>query len=196
MPLDTDNDLLLINDAITPAVGEVAWVSGRLLSETGQPIRNVVIEIWQTDAHQSYIHTQGRSAQRDANFQGYGRYLTDSTGRYSFRTIRPVSYTLLGGFRAPHIHYAVSQNGRRVFTTQIGIRGHKDNDRDPLFKNMKRSELNTIVTDYTPLPGSRVGELMANVDITLNKTAFETDDGTLRGGIGKSTWKGFGKGGD
>src|SRR5580700_2583036 len=71
MPLDTDNDLLLINDAITPAVGEVAWVSGRLLSETGQPIRNVVIEIWQTDAHQSYIHTQGRSAQRDANFQGY-----------------------------------------------------------------------------------------------------------------------------
>ena len=31
LPLDTDNDLLRINDAITPAVGEVTWLSGRLL---------------------------------------------------------------------------------------------------------------------------------------------------------------------
>ena len=27
MPLDTDNDLLIINDAITPAVGEVSHLS-------------------------------------------------------------------------------------------------------------------------------------------------------------------------
>src|SRR5262245_49138229 len=159
MPLDTDNDLLIINDAITPAVGEVAWLSGQLLSETGQPIRNAVIEIWQCDSKESYIHTQGRAAQRDANFQGYGRYLTDSTGHYFFRTIKPISYTLQNMFRSPHIHYAVSQNGRRVFTTMIGIRGHKDNERDPVFKTLKPAELNTILTDFTPLPGSRVGEL-------------------------------------
>ena len=28
MPLDTDNDLLLINDSITPAVGVVTWLTG------------------------------------------------------------------------------------------------------------------------------------------------------------------------
>lgn len=27
MPLDTDNDLLIVNDSITPAVGEVTYVS-------------------------------------------------------------------------------------------------------------------------------------------------------------------------
>lgn len=191
MPLDTDNDLLVINDSITPAVGEVAWVSGRLLTETGQPIRNAIIEIWQCDARQSYIHTKGRYAQNDAHFQGYGRYLTDSTGHYIFRTIKPISYTLTGQFRAPHIHYAISQNGKRVFTTQVGITGHADNARDPLFKAMKPDALKTILADYKPLPGSRAGELAATIDLVVNKTAFQGDDGKLRGGIGKSTWEGM-----
>ncbi len=31
LPLDTDNDLLIINDALTPAVGTIAHLSGRRL---------------------------------------------------------------------------------------------------------------------------------------------------------------------
>ena len=31
LPLDTDNDLLIVNDSITPAVGEVTHLSGRIL---------------------------------------------------------------------------------------------------------------------------------------------------------------------
>jgi protocatechuate 3,4-dioxygenase, beta subunit len=31
LPIDTDNDLLIINDGLTPAVGEVTWLSGRIL---------------------------------------------------------------------------------------------------------------------------------------------------------------------
>jgi len=45
MPLDTDNDLLILNDAITPGVGQVPHLSGRLLSAAGQPIRNAFVEI-------------------------------------------------------------------------------------------------------------------------------------------------------
>ncbi len=37
LPLDTDNDLLLVNDAITPAVGEVTHLSGRILDAKGDP---------------------------------------------------------------------------------------------------------------------------------------------------------------
>ena len=33
LPLDTDNDLLLVNDALTPAVGEVTYLSGRILAD-------------------------------------------------------------------------------------------------------------------------------------------------------------------
>src|SRR4026208_51796 len=97
MPLDTDNDLLIINDAITPAVGEVSHLTGRVLTMTGQPVRNAFVEIWQVDSTASYVHTGGRQPTgHDRNFQGYGRFLTDSRGQYYFRTIKPISYTLIG----------------------------------------------------------------------------------------------------
>src|SRR5438046_1013348 len=42
MPLDTDNDLLIVNDGITPAVGTVTHLTGRVLDSRGEPIRNAV----------------------------------------------------------------------------------------------------------------------------------------------------------
>src|ERR687885_416251 len=59
LPLDTDNDLLIVNDAITPAAGEITHLSGRLLDPRGEPIRDAVIEIWQVD--QNAVYLQERS---------------------------------------------------------------------------------------------------------------------------------------
>src|SRR6516165_618496 len=91
LPLDTDNDLLLVNDSITPAVGEVTHLTGRVLGVSGEPIRNAVVEIWQVDNRGVYLHTadSGRR-QRDKNFQGFGRCATGGKGEYRFRTIKPV----------------------------------------------------------------------------------------------------------
>ena len=30
MPLDTDNDLIILNDSLTPAVGNIAYLSGQV----------------------------------------------------------------------------------------------------------------------------------------------------------------------
>src|SRR5713226_2611532 len=49
LPLDTDNDLLIVNDSITPAVGEVTHLSGKVLDGKGNPVRNALVEIWQCD---------------------------------------------------------------------------------------------------------------------------------------------------
>src|SRR5712692_7578847 len=49
LPLDTDNDLIIVNDSITPAVGEITHLSGRLLGASAEPIRNAFIEIWESD---------------------------------------------------------------------------------------------------------------------------------------------------
>src|SRR5580692_1746878 len=57
LPLDTDNDLLIINDTITPAVGEITHLSGRILDAKGDPIRNALVEIWQVDNNGAYIHS-------------------------------------------------------------------------------------------------------------------------------------------
>src|SRR5438105_15614970 len=39
LPLDTDNDLLVINKSITPAVGTITHQTGRVLSLSGEPIK-------------------------------------------------------------------------------------------------------------------------------------------------------------
>src|ERR1044071_9389231 len=47
LPLDTDNDLIVVNDGVTPAVGTITHLTGRVLDSKGEPIRNAVVEIWQ-----------------------------------------------------------------------------------------------------------------------------------------------------
>jgi protocatechuate 3,4-dioxygenase, beta subunit len=185
MPLDTDNDLLIVNDGITPAVGEIAHFGGRLLDMSGAPIRNAFIEIWEADTLGSYIHTGGRNEGKiDGNFQGYGRFLTDARGRYYFRTIKPMSYTLGGQFRAPHIHVAVSKAGQRIMATQAMVKGHPDNEGDLIVERIRDPALlETIMVEYRPLAGSTIGELEANFDIVLGRTAEELEDGSI-GGIG------------
>ena len=120
LPLDTDNDLLILNDSLTPAVGTVTYLSGAVLDLSGSPIQNALVEIWQVDSRGVYLHSRGGSREkRDSHFQGYGRFLTDSKGKYSFRTLKPSPYS----GRTPHIHIAVSSKGKRLLTTQCYIKG-------------------------------------------------------------------------
>jgi protocatechuate 3,4-dioxygenase beta subunit len=170
LPLDTDNDLLIINDSITPAVGAVTHLSGRILDRRGEPIRNAMVEIWQVDNNASYLHTKSDNyAKRDSNFQGFGRFMTASTGEYYFRTIKPVLYP---GRLAPHIHFAVKVKGRDQFTTQCYIKGHPGNANDFVLKAVQDPKARqSILVDFTPIAASRIGELAAKFDIVLGYTA-------------------------
>ena len=198
LPLDTDNDLLILNDGLTPAVGEITHLTGHVFTSSGLPIRNAFVDIWQTDVDGSYVHTSGRHATKpyDANFQGYGRFLSDAKGQYYFRTIKPVEYTLMGMHRCPHIHVAVSQSGRRIFTSQFLVKGHPANVGDTVVRNLDQKALQTILVDFKALPGSKLGELSANVDIVLGKTFNElqpSSKDSLKGtakGIGMSRRRG------
>ena len=60
------------------------------------------------------------------------------------------------------------------------------NSKDGLLKRIKDPRaLETVLTDFKPLPGSKIGELTANFDVVMGKTLHETEDGKL--GIGKPT---------
>lgn len=168
LPLDTDNDLLIVNDGITPGVGVITHLTGRLLDAKGSPIRNGMVEIWQCDAHGAYLHTKsGNSEKRDGNFQGFGRFLTGSTGEYYFRTIKPVPYP----GRSPHIHFAIKIKGREKFTTQCYIKGDAGNERDGIWKSIKDEKARANVTiDFAPVPNSKIGELAARFDIVMGFT--------------------------
>jgi protocatechuate 3,4-dioxygenase beta subunit len=168
LPLDTDNDLLVINDALTPAVGEITYVSGRILSPAGEPIRNALVEIWQCDQNGAYLHSKtGNGDKRDPNFQGFGRFITGSRGEYLFRTIKPVPYP----GRCPHIHYAVKMKGHEKWTTQCYIKGHPGNEKDGIWRGIKDEKQRDAVTvDFAAMPGSKAGELAATFDLVMGYT--------------------------
>lgn len=175
LPLDTDNDLLIINDKITPAVGAITHLTGRILNLKGEPIRNAIVEIWQCDNNGVYLHPgSDNGAKRDANFQGFGRFVTGSTGEYYFRTIKPVPYP----GRTPHIHFIVKQADKRMLTTQLYIKGFPQNDRDMVYRGAKPQQ--AVSADFTPLKESKIEELTANFQIILGMTP-ETPE---RGGPG------------
>jgi protocatechuate 3,4-dioxygenase beta subunit len=169
LPLDTDNDLLIINDAITPAIGEVTHLGGRLLDSKGDPIRNALIEIWQVDTKGVYLRDRPAHPGRyDVNFQGFGRFLTGSTGEYYFRTIKPVAYDRRP---APHVHFAVKIKGREKWTTQLFVKGDPGNTNDGIYKSIKDPKARDSVTvDFVPMKNSRVGELTARFDMVMGFT--------------------------
>lgn len=167
LPLDTDNDLLIINDLVTPAVGEVSWLSGKILDGRGDPIRNALVEIWQCDNNGAYLHTGTSNAdKRDKNFQGFGRFLTGSTGEYLFRTIKPVAYP----GRTPHIHMAVKIKGKKELITQCYIKDHSGNMKDGIFKSLKEKERAAVCVPFEKIPNSKAGELAARFDVVMGLT--------------------------
>ena len=174
LPLDTDNDLLVINDSLTPASGQPTLLSGRILDSRGDPLRNVLVEIWQCDNNGVYLHPgSANNGKRDPNFQGFGRFLTGMNGEYLFRTIKPVPYP----GRTGHVHFAVKIKGEKTFTTQCYVKGEPLNDSDGVLKEIKDPKAKaSVIIPFTPLPGSRVGELNARFDIVLS----DVTDGTGR----------------
>ncbi|MBA3314399.1 MAG: protocatechuate 3,4-dioxygenase [Planctomycetota bacterium] len=174
LPLDTDNDLIILSDSLTPAVGEITQLTGRVLDATGAPIKDALIEIWQCDANAVYLHTSDSSrkqSQQDKHFQGYGTFETASDGGFRFRTIKPVPYP---GRPSPHIHYKITRGGRELLTSQIFIEGHEGNRTDGVFAGL-RDPLDRALcsTEFKPIADSKSGELAAKFDIVVGRTPDE-----------------------
>ena len=115
-----------------------------------------------------YLHSHSNDHnRRDKNFQGFGRFLTGSTGEYYFRTIKPVPYP----GRTPHIHFALKMKGREKWTTQCYIKGEPRNEKDGVYSNIGDPKARAAVAiDFAPIKASRIGELAARFDIVLGFT--------------------------
>jgi len=171
LPLDTDNDLIVINNSLTPGVGEITHLTGRVLDVKGNPVKNAVVEIWQCDAGGVYLHSadsKPNAAKQDKNFQGFGRFATSSKGEYYFRTIKPIPYSQRP---APHIHVKVKRGGKDLLTTQFYIKGHPGNMKDGIYTSVKDpKQLAALTVDFKPIKESKIGEHAATFDIVLGVT--------------------------
>ena len=160
-PASTDNDLLRVPGRTSMAKGEPMMVRGVVRDLEGQPLVGATVEIWQCDANGRYHHPGDHGASpRDANFQGFGRTLTDSSGAYEFRTIRPVPYP----GRTPHIHFLIRATDGRQLISQMYLRDAPGNRRDILFRRLSSAARERL--SVTPVVGDD-GQLAANFDIAL-----------------------------
>ncbi|GAB3904823.1 protocatechuate 3,4-dioxygenase subunit beta [Kibdelosporangium lantanae] len=132
----TDNDLTLREPQ-----GQRIIVHGRVLDGDGRPVPDSLVEIWQANAGGRYKHAADRwPSPVDPNFEGVGRTLTDSTGHYTFTTIKPGAYPWQNhdnAWRPAHIHFSlfgVSFTQRLV--TQMYFPDDPLFDQDPIFNSV------------------------------------------------------------
>ena len=167
LPLDQDNDLIRITDDLTPAVGTITNVAGRVLDKSGAAIKGALVELWQADDHGNYIHSRGaQSPPRDAHFQGYGKFESAADGGWRFRTIKPALYA----GRTRHFHFGITLPGQsRRFTTQLFFAGEPGNARDMVLGEIRDAvQRAAVIREFTAAPETR--ELSATWDIVMGLT--------------------------
>ena len=138
--------------------GEPTEVSGRVLTPSGKPIAGAVLDVWQT-APNGFYSTQDPNQDR---FNLRGRFKTDATGAFFFRTLKPTSYpvptdrpvgTILNAMgrhpmRPAHIHFIVTAPGYERLTTHLFAEGDPYLDSDVVF-----GVKNSLVVDFKRKPG-------------------------------------------
>ena len=157
-PLSLDNDLVLREGRNQPADGEIIYVKGIVRDQTGKAIPKARVEIWQANAYGRYNHPQHANSNLkiDPNFLGFGHTLTDETGAYRFRSIKPAPYPDSAEWiRPPHIHFAVFPPGGREWATQMYFRGEELNGIDFLLRRLPSDADRARVTvDFRPAPNA------------------------------------------
>jgi protocatechuate 3,4-dioxygenase, beta subunit len=164
LPLDRDNDLVSVAGRSGRAKGTILDLAGRVLDTGGNPVAGVRIEIWQVNGFGRYHHPGDDSdLPIDPDFQGFGETVSDASGGYRFRTVKPVAYP----GRAPHIHFALRGPGFGPFYTQMYLAGAPENSRDFVLRSVtdRKARESLIVTlERAPDPDS---DLAGRFDVVL-----------------------------
>ena len=135
-----DNDLTRQHGG--EPIGQRLVVHGRVLDESGQPVPNTLVEIWQANAAGRYRHrVDEHDAPLDPNFSGAGRTVTDEDGRYRFITIKPGPYPWLNhhnAWRPAHIHFSLfGTNFLTRLVTQMYFPGDELQSLDPILNSIR-----------------------------------------------------------
>ena len=178
----TDADLTLRLGG--EAQGQRIIVFGRVLDSDGRPVPDALVEVWQANAAGRYRHVVDNwPAPLDPHFDGLGRVMTDSLGRYEFTTIKPGAYPWgnhHNAWRPAHIHFSLFG---RAFTqrlvTQMYFPGDPLFGQDPIFNAIPPSARHRAISTFDLDRTQPDWALAFSWDIVLRgtgSTPFETDD--------------------
>ncbi len=157
-------------DVANGAKGDPCLVSGRILSLTGEPIPNALINVWQADEDGLY-DVQYMDEDR---IQARGILHSDANGNYHFKTIVAEAYpipvdgpvgelleaTKRHPWRPAHLHFMVDAPGYERLITHVFREDDKYLDSDAVFGVRQ-----TLIADW---PRQADGSYTMNYDFVLN----------------------------
>jgi hydroxyquinol 1,2-dioxygenase len=139
--------------------GETLFVQADVSSASGAPLRNVFVDVWQSDT-EGYYDVQ-RSDLNEPTLRG--RFRPDAQGRFHFWSILPSSYpipndgpvgqmlvsTARHPWRPAHLHFMISAEGHEKLITHVFVQNDRYLDSDAVF-----GVKNSLIGNYThELPG-------------------------------------------
>ena len=171
---DEDPDLTQVRGRPGRATGDVIVIQGRVLDEDCRPIAGALVELWQANSWGRYDHEKdaGNPRPLDPNFQSWAEMVTDSEGRFRFRTVKPGSYPVddQGWVRPPHIHFRLSRRGYHELVTQMYFAGEPLNDGDRIRNQLTLEERDRVTVALQPAPAEAgAGVQRGEFDVTLKR---------------------------
>jgi protocatechuate 3,4-dioxygenase beta subunit len=138
----------------------VLW--GRVTDGAGTPIPGAEIQVWQTNEHGLYDLQANDPSVMDMR----AAFNADANGRYYFRTVRPLGYSIpmdgpVGtlvhaqarhGFRPSHIHMMVTAPGHRELVTALYFGDDDHIDSDTVFGVSRSLVVQAAPDPAAPLP--------------------------------------------
>jgi len=144
------------------AEGERIRVEGIVWDGNGEPVKDVLLEVWQPNAKGLFAHRD----ETEDGFRGWGRIICDfDTGEWGFDTVKPGS--VAGG--APHLSLWIVARGINIgLNTRMYFDDHVEgNAADPVL-GLIASEARraTLLGRCGSTPGEN-GQTLYRFDITL-----------------------------
>ena len=170
------------------AIGQRIIVTGRVLDNTGAPVPQTLLEIWQANAAGRYLHKRDQwPGPLDPNFLGMGRCLTNEEGVYRFLTIRPGAYPWKNhpnAWRPAHIHFSLlGPTLRSRLVTQMYFPDDSLHTLDPILNSIPtESARQRLIASYDHAVTQQAWALGYRWDIVLQGSAatpFEQIEGQL-----------------
>ena len=160
----------------SPTPGPALFANCLVKDHNGKPIAGAEVDVWHSSPVGLYENQD--EAQADMNLRG--KFITDSEGRFSFRSVKPAGYPIpLDGpvgdmiraqhrrhYRPAHVHFLLFKDGFKTLVTQVFVDNDEDLERDVVF-GVTRALVGDYVKHDGPAPASDVEGLWYSLDYTF-----------------------------
>jgi catechol 1,2-dioxygenase len=149
----------------SPTPGPALVVRGTVSDEAGRPVAAAEVDVW----HASPVGLYDNQDPEQADMNLRGKFTTDESGGFSFRTVKPAGYPIPTGgvvgkllaaqerhpYRPAHLHALIFKPGYKTLVSQIYVNDDPVLDNDAQFGVTRRLVGNYVrhATQTSPAAG-------------------------------------------